>query len=375
MPKIVLIEDEEGIRKNLTMLLRIEGYDVFSAPDGEAGVALVRAENPDLILCDVMMPILDGHGVLNALQAAPETAGIPFVFLTAMADRNDFRAGMTLGADDYLTKPFTREEVLQTVAARLRKNQSRRLETDVLHQSSERLQYEVDQAQRLVANLVDPRLAEIPHLRCFLQPKEIASGDLVLAHRRPNGDTVFMLGDATGHGLTAALVTLPVAKVFEEGIAGNASMPELLDMLNRALKRLLPTGIYLAAALIEAQPATRRFIIWNGGIPVIKLFGPDGTYRGQALSSNLPLGVIDSPEWVFDNFELPLGSRAYVFSDGITECQDESGVLFGLPRLRESIVANFDHENRLELIAATIALHQGAQAQHDDIALAELELR
>jgi CheY-like chemotaxis protein len=374
MTKIVVIEDEEGIRNNLVMLLRIEGYDVLKAADGEEGVALVCAEKPDLVLCDVMMPKLDGHGVLAALHAKPETAGIPFVFLTAMADKSDFRTGMTLGADDYLTKPFTRDEVLQTVAAQLRKSRTRRSGTDALERTGAYLRHELDRAQHLVANLVDPRLAGIKCLRSLSLPKEIASGDLLLAHSRPNGDTVMLLCDATGHGLTAALATLPVAREFAEGVAADVSLPELLGRVNRSLKRLLPTGMYLAAALVEAQLSARRFVVWNGGMPSIQVFGPDGQHRGEAPSGNLPLGVLDAPEWGFVQFELPPGSRAYVYSDGVTECHDESGELFGVTRLRESIAAHYHQENRLERIAEMIASHRGTRAQHDDIALAELKL-
>lgn len=374
MPKIAVIEDEEGIRNNLAMLLRIEGYEVCKAADGEAGVAMVRAERPDLILCDVMMPKLGGHEVLSVLREAPETAGIPFVFLTAMADKSDFRAGMMLGADDYLTKPFTRDELLQAVAVQLHKSLARRRETELLKKSGARLQHEIDRAQRIVANLVDSRLADIPGLRCLAQPKEIASGDLLLAHRRPNGATVMMLGDATGHGLTAALATLPVARVFERLVIGNASLPELLGSVNRELKRLLPTGMYLATALIEAQPDTRRFVVWNGGMPTIQIFGPDGGHRAEVPSANLPLGLLDSPEWGFVQFELPLGSRAYVYSDGITESHNDGGEAFGLPRLRDSIEAFYHQENRLEEIAAMIESHRGARGQHDDISLAELHL-
>jgi serine phosphatase RsbU (regulator of sigma subunit) len=302
------------------------------------------------------------------------------IFLTAMADKSDFRTGMALGADDYLTKPFTREEVLQTVAARLRKNHSRRSETAALEQSHEQLRHELDQAQRLVANFLDPRLAGISHLRCFSQPKEITGGDLLLAQCRPNGDTVFLLGDATGHGLTAALATLPVARVFEEGVARNASLEELLDLLNHSLKQFLPAGMFFAAALIEAQHDAQRFTLWNGGIPKIQVFGPDGAFRGEVPSRNLALGVVEHPEWTFDHLEMPPGSRAYVCSDGISECGGESGEsgemfeMFGLERLRASIAANYHQEDRLERIAATIARYQGTQAQHDDMALAELVL-
>lgn len=375
MTKIIVIEDEEGIRNNLATLLRIEGYDVLKAADGEEGLALVRAEKPDLILCDVMMPKLDGHGVLTALHAAPDTAWIPFVFLTAMADKSDFRTGMTLGADDYLTKPFTRDEVLQTVSAQLRKKQIRRSEADALEKTGAYLRHEIDRAQHLVANLVAPQPAQISGLRYISHPKEIASGDLLLAHSRPNGDTVMLLGDATGHGLTAALATLPVERVFKECVAGNATLPELLGKVNRSLKRLLPTGMYLAATLVEAQPSARRFVVWNGGMPGIQVFGPDGEHRGEAPSSNLPLGVLDSPEWGFVQFELPPGSRAYVYSDGLTECHDENDEQFGVARLRESISAHYHQDDRLERIAAMVEGHRGARGQHDDIALAELSLQ
>lgn len=374
MAKIVVIEDEEAIRNNLAMLLRIEGYEVRSACDGEAGVALVNAENPDLVLCDIMMPKLDGHGVLSTLQGAPHTAGIPFVFLTARADKSDFRSGMALGADDYLTKPFSREEVLQTVAARLRKSQARHSRTAELEKSHDELREELDHAQRIVANFVDPGCAGIPGLDCLVRPCEIAGGDLLLARRRANGNTVFMLGDATGHGLTAALATLPVARVFDEGLARDAGLPDLLGLVNRVLKRLLPTGMFLTAALIESHPAARRFTLWNGGMPAIQLYGPEGVYRGEVESRNLPLGVVDESEWCFDSLELPPGSRVYVCSDGVPESHSEHGELFGMERLRENIQANFHQANRLARIEESITRHRGKQPQHDDIALAELML-
>ncbi len=124
MKKILVIEDEAPLRNNLAMMLRVEGYQVLSAENGQVGLDLARSDKPDLILSDVMMPVLDGHGVLRALRETPQTASIPFVFLTALADRSDFRTGMNLGADDYLVKPFSRDEVLETVQARLRRQES-----------------------------------------------------------------------------------------------------------------------------------------------------------------------------------------------------------------------------------------------------------
>lgn len=119
MTKILTIEDEPDVREVILDILEAEGYEVTGAPDGAAGVALAVEFQPDLILCDVMMPNLDGYGVLAALRDRPETATIPFVFLTARTTKGDVRQGMHLGADDYLTKPFTHQELLAAVSARL----------------------------------------------------------------------------------------------------------------------------------------------------------------------------------------------------------------------------------------------------------------
>jgi DNA-binding NarL/FixJ family response regulator len=123
MPKILVIEDHPPMRENLVLMLEMEGFSVLSAANGRRGVELVRGEAPDLVLCDVMMPELDGHGVLQALRAEPATATIPFIFLTAKGEKLDLRAGMNLGADDYLVKPVDKEELLAAIAARLQRQQ------------------------------------------------------------------------------------------------------------------------------------------------------------------------------------------------------------------------------------------------------------
>src|SRR5215212_4777169 len=101
--KILLIEDNEQIRENTAEILELAGYRVVTAQNGKEGIELVNREKPALIICDIMMPVLDGYGVLHMLSKNEETAGIPFIFLTAKAERTDFRKGMEMGADDYLT--------------------------------------------------------------------------------------------------------------------------------------------------------------------------------------------------------------------------------------------------------------------------------
>ncbi|HKR03408.1 MAG TPA: response regulator [Bacteroidia bacterium] len=124
MQHILLIEDNKEVRENTAEILELAGYKVNTAADGKKGVEQVNKSKPDLIICDIMMPVLDGYGVLHLLSKNAETANIPFIFLTAKTERTDVRKGMEMGADDYITKPFDKIELLNAVESRLKKAES-----------------------------------------------------------------------------------------------------------------------------------------------------------------------------------------------------------------------------------------------------------
>lgn len=121
MARILVIEDELKMRRNLLTILEMEGFETLGAEDGPSGVEAAGLHQPDLILCDVMMPGLDGYQVLARIRSNPRTANIPLIFLTARGERADLRHGMNLGADDYLTKPCPAEDLLEAIQARLRR--------------------------------------------------------------------------------------------------------------------------------------------------------------------------------------------------------------------------------------------------------------
>jgi len=122
MKKILLIEDNKDMRENTKEILELANYKVFAARNGKEGVEAAKKERPDLIICDIMMPVLDGYGVLHLLAKSDETASIPFIFLTAKAERSELRKGMEMGADDYVTKPFDDIELLNAIEIRLKKS-------------------------------------------------------------------------------------------------------------------------------------------------------------------------------------------------------------------------------------------------------------
>jgi DNA-binding response OmpR family regulator len=134
MKKILVIEDNAGIRENIAEILELANYKVFTAEDGKTGIEIALHEKPDLVLCDVMMPQLDGYGVLHLMHKNPAIRNTPFIFMSARTDRAEMRKGMDLGADDYITKPIEKTELLQAIECRLQRVEW--LKQDYVHQEA-----------------------------------------------------------------------------------------------------------------------------------------------------------------------------------------------------------------------------------------------
>src|SRR5215510_10963532 len=210
MKKILVIEDEAETRENLVLMLEMEGFKPFSAPNGRLGVAVARRERPDVILCDVSMPEMDGYTVLETLRAADDTVAIPFIFLTAKGDKKDFRAGMNLGADDYLTKPASAEEVLEAINARL----NRHTEKEQAAMAKVELKPNFESARPLELLGLTRREAEVL---------------LWIAQGKSNGDIATILGCAEN------TVKVHTARIFEKvGFENrNAATVRALEILSK----------------------------------------------------------------------------------------------------------------------------------------------
>src|SRR5262245_58162050 len=214
MKNVLVIEDEAETLDNLVLMLEMEGFKPFSASNGRLGVTVAKRELPDVILCDVSMPELDGYGVLEALRADSDTVSIPFIFLTAKGDKKDFRTGMNLGADDYLTKPASAEEVLSAIHARL----DRHGEKEQAAMAKVELKPNFDSAKPLEALGLTPREAEVL---------------LWVAQGKSNADIATILGCAEN------TVKVHLARVFEkQGFENrNAATVRALEVLSSPSKK------------------------------------------------------------------------------------------------------------------------------------------
>ncbi|MBC7388446.1 MAG: response regulator [Opitutaceae bacterium] len=157
MKTILVIEDNLDVRENIAEILELADYKVLTAENGKIGIDLAKKNLPDLVICDIMMPELDGYGVIHVLSKNPETAAIPFIFLTAKTEKADIRKGMNLGADDYLTKPFDDLELLDAVEIRLRKNELTRKSSNVSIDNLNQIANEARGLNELEALISDKR--------------------------------------------------------------------------------------------------------------------------------------------------------------------------------------------------------------------------
>jgi len=216
MKKILVIEDQPQMRRNIATILEMEGFQVMTAEDGAAGLEAAETSQPDLIICDVMMPRLDGYGVLKALRETTTTAGIPFIFLTAKGEKADQREGMNLGADDYLAKPVARDELLAAVRARLDRHD--KLEQHLMEAvGNGGFSLNFESASPLETLGLTPREAEVL---------------LWVAQGKSNGDIAILLG------MAEKTVKKHMSNIFVKlGLEGrNAATVRALEVLSARVK-------------------------------------------------------------------------------------------------------------------------------------------
>lgn len=374
---VLIADDDETNRIVLENMLHREGHTVHLAKDGREAVALYKSLRPDLVLMDVMMPILDGYEATRQIKTIAGNHFVPITFLTALTDESSLIKCLEVGGDDFIVKPVSRSILKAKLYAAARIHglyanlQRQQHDLSIQH---ERLSYEFDIAEKIFSKVIGSIGSKAANIRSEILPLAIANGDLMLAAQTPAGAQYVMLGDYTGHGLSAAIGAIPVADIFYAMAKKGLELREIVCEMNRKLHAVLPTGQFLAACMVEWMPRRGVVRIWNAGLPDVILASGDRQGLARIPSRNLPLGIMGNEEFraEIDVRQISHGDRLFLCSDGLIDARNKEGEMFGEGRLQEIVHSNDDRNKLFDEILEEVATFRGQCPQDDDMAMVEI---
>ena len=373
---VLIVDDDKTNRLILSTLIKKLNYRVISAINGEEAIAMFKSDKPDIILMDVMMPIMNGYDAAVEIKRICGDIFVPIIFLTAITDENALAKCIEYGGDDFVTKPYNSVIIKAKIDAMVR---VRELYNKIADSKSElqehhsRLQLEHEIAETIFSNITNPQNLDIKNIQYVLKPMSITSGDILLCSRTPSGGLHVMLGDFTGHGLSAAIGAIPVSDTFYNLSSKGYSIGDIAFNINKRLKETLPSGFFCAACLIEADEEFRTVAIWNGGNPDI-IITNDNEPPVKISSSHLPLGVLNSDKLdrSVEFIELTHGSKIYMISDGVVEAQNTLGDMYSQEKLDTVLLQSQKSDTPFADIKESIDVFCRDTEQFDDITLIEI---
>ena len=382
MAKVLVIDDEKIIRDRMKKILGLDGYETFTAEDGEKGLEIFHKEKPEIALVDVKMPGMDGIEVLKNIKEKSEVTEV--IIITGHGGVETAIDALKQGAFGYIQKPVEYDELAIEIKKALEKQEIQKKLDEYLNDIEranaeleslyQQLQREHEIAKQVFANVAHADHIESKHMKCLLSPMDIVGGDLFLTATGPSGSRYVFLGDFTGHGLSAAIGAIPVSDMFYAMAGKGHSIEKIVTETNRKLKNVLPTGLFLCACFIELDYTRGILTVWNGGLPDAMIIGRQGGIKKRLSSTHLPLGVVSNDK--FDRsvevVELAQGDFIYIYTDGVIEASNKDGEMFGQQRLEEHFAHIREPETLFDEICSSLAAFRSGAVQEDDIAMLEI---
>jgi len=374
---ILIAEDSAADRLLLSTIVRRQGHQVLTAANGAEAVDLFRRQQPDLVLMDAMMPVMDGFEAARQIKALAGETLVPIIFLTSLTESEALARCLEAGGDDFLAKPYNQVILAAKIKAmdRLRRLQATVLQQrDLIAKHHDYLLNEQRVAKAVFDKVAHSGCLSAPNIRYLQSPYALFNGDLLLAAYTPAGDMHVLLGDFTGHGLPAAVGAMPLAEVFYGMTAKGYGLAETLREMNAKLKRILPVDMFCCATLLCLSFQRRSVEVWNGGMPDGYLHRIATGEREPLSARHLPLGVL-SPQAFDDRTEvhsMTVGDRVFLLSDGVIDTSDANDQLFGVERLQQVFAANREPDRLFEDIE--LALRDFRGEARDDVSMVEVSL-
>lgn len=367
----LIVDDEITNRLILRALLKKQGYKSIEASDGQQAVELYKEHNPDIIFMDVMMPIMDGYDATRIIKGLSEKQFVPIIFLTAMTDEEALSKCIDVGGDDFLVKPYDKF-LLKTKIESMRRISSLNKEVQGMYSMIHR---EQEIGEQVFNNAVQKSNITNDYIRSIIKPASTFSGDMILSAYAPSKDLHFLLGDFTGHGLSAALGALPVSEVFRAMTSKGFALEEILSGINKKLRTFLPTGMFLGVQLISVSHNLEQIKVINAGMPdALLIDGQTNLIRTHIKSKGLALGILDNIDVDEMVQILPVthGDKLIFNSDGVTEAWNSKGEDFGDDRFYKSIEDTPNNYEIFDYVMAELEEFCGKAEQADDVTLVEI---
>jgi len=379
MNKILVVDDIAINRALLRQTLQaLGGYEVVEAESGKEAISQYEKEKPDLILMDIMMPDLDGREATTLIKAKMGDDYVPIVFVTALSSEDSLATALAAGGDDFISKPFNVEVLASKMNAHLRireLNQQLNEKNNLLIDLNRHLTHEQELIEYFFENAIKQSFLDENIIRYHMSSMSAFNGDILLVERAPRGGFYLILGDFSGHGLTAAMGTLPVAMLFFKMVSESAAVGDIAQEINSQLYKLMPSGMFFTATILELNVRSDILSVWMGGMPENYCFGKTGKLKQMIHSQHMPLGILDDDE--FDSatqvFHVDSEDKIYLYSDGVVEAKNFEGEQFGDDRLKNTLVTGNDH--RFDAVLNELNDFTGNKNQNDDITLVELTCR
>ena len=375
--KILIAEDSIADRMILESIVAQAGHLPLPVADGREALELFAETKPDIILLDVIMPNMGGLEAAREIRTRYSNDLVPILFLTSLTDNESLVDCIEAGGNDFIPKPYN-QVVLQSkikAFARVREmHQTLSHQKAQIERNNQHMLQEQAVAKQVFDQIAHTGCLDEGYLRYYMSPLAIFNGDVIVADISPTGSLIVLLGDFTGHGLPAAIGSMPLATTFYGMVRKGFSVSDIMTEINQKLHEILPIGFFCCATCIDINAQQRRLRYWNGGLPASFLYRKASNSYEPLASRNLPLGVLSSKDFraQTERVSLESGDRIYMWSDGVFEARNHEGEMFGEDRLHALIETHEGGSDLFDRILSTVQAHIGNSEKDDDLSLIEI---